>query len=146
MAENPASEPELEPSEQFYFEEVLRLTGREERLTRKPVLTSDQKAAFRALLPEIRQSSRKGLGPRTKRDLFNRLILSLGIKPILQETFDVVFSSADLNNEETVHSNVEQFRTLCMLEFGSFRASAYKHRSRCPQRCRDDGSWPAFFA
>jgi hypothetical protein len=114
-------EPELEPKEQFFLEEVLRLTGREERLARRPVLTTDQKAAFRALLPEIRQSSRKGLGPSSKCDLLNRLILSLGIKPLREATFEVVFSSIDFDDEQAVHSNVEKFRTLCMLEFGSFR-------------------------
>jgi hypothetical protein len=120
MAEAADHSP-LSTDEQFFLEALLKLTGREERLSRSPVLTRDQAAAFQALLPGIKLAGSKGLGARTKCDLFNRLVLSLGIKPISQGTFDTVLSTIDLQSENSVRERVEMFRILCMLEFGSFR-------------------------
>jgi hypothetical protein len=117
-AESPG---ELASDEEFFLGEMLRLTGREDRLQRAPVLTEDQRTAFRAILPAVRESTKRGLDPEAKCDLLNRLLLGLGIKPFGYDLFKVVFENVDMDVEIEVHRNVERFRTIAMLEFGSFR-------------------------
>ncbi|TAK07691.1 hypothetical protein EPO44_03705 [bacterium] len=64
---------------------------------------------------------KQGMDPRAPCDLLNRLLLSLGISPVSVEFFDTVFSEVDFQNLEQVRQNVDNFRTLCMLEYGNFR-------------------------
>lgn len=111
----------LDVEEQQFLEELLRLTGREDRLTRHPLITPEQASHFRALLPELKEATRRGYKTKTKCDLLNRLILGLGIKPMSESMFATVLDTIDLGKVDDLHSKTERFRVLCMLEFGSFR-------------------------
>jgi hypothetical protein len=111
----------LSSEEEFFLSEMLRFTGREDRLTRRPLLTEGQVRAFRAIHPAIRESTKQGLSPDAKCDLMNRMLLGLGIKPFSHALFDIVFRDVELSNEQQVRDQVERFRIVCMLEFGSFR-------------------------
>ena len=111
----------MTPFEEYFLEKVLMMTGREGRLSCSPILTRDQAFAFKALLPELREATRKGLDPAARCDLMNRVLLVLGIKPFSLDLFRVVFERIDLADEAALQRQTERFRALCMLEFGSFR-------------------------
>ncbi len=112
---------DLSPTEEFFLGEILMLTGRENRLARKPILTPIQQTTFCSLLPAILDSKKRGLGTEATCDLFNRLLLGLGIKPVAPPFFKEVFGDVDLADERQFHRQVEKFRIVCMLEFGGFR-------------------------
>lgn len=54
-------------------------------------------------------------------ELVNRLLIMLGIKPISQRFYDLVFGGLDFANLDAVRAAVHKFRMLCMLEYGNFR-------------------------
>ncbi len=113
--------PQLSPEEDFFVRHFLLLTGREDRLERRPLLEDSQLAGIRAVIPLFKQSTQSGVPEKGRCDLFNRILLALAIKPASFLFFQVVFGNVDFSKEEEVKERVEKFRCLCMLEYGSFR-------------------------
>lgn len=111
--------------EKLYLSEILKLTGREERLTRKPLLTEYQEQGFKNVLSSLTDMKAKNRGYSEKCDLFNRSLLILGIKPVKNSFFEVVFENTDFSDINQVKLAVKRFRVIAMLEYGSFRF-AYK--------------------
>jgi hypothetical protein len=100
---------------------LLLMTGREDRLARKPFVEQSQIAGVRAIWPILRSAAEKGVGEQACCDLLNRLLLSLGIMTVSPQFYLTVFDNADFSNLKEIREKVDQFRTLCMLEYGSFR-------------------------
>lgn len=69
------------------FQQLLFMTGREDRLARKPLLQKEQRAAIQAIWPILKSQAKFGKGPRARCDLLNRLLLSLGINPVSIDFF-----------------------------------------------------------
>jgi len=113
--------PVLSSEEEFFVRQFLLLTGREERLDRKPIVEPTQLGGIRAVVPHLKESTQAGTDDRGKCDLFNRLLLSMGIKPADFSFFETVFGNVDFSKENAVEERVKKFRCLCMLEYGSFR-------------------------
>lgn len=111
----------INDEEKAYLKEILRLTGREERLDREPSLTKTQQQGFKAILPHLRGSTHSGRGYKAKCDLLNRALLILGIKPMSHNLFEVVFRDVDFSKLKDVEECVRKFRAICMLEYGNIR-------------------------
>src|SRR5437773_1776354 len=116
-----ATPAELSSDEEFYVRQCLLLTGREDRLERRPLIDASQLSGVRAVVPHLRDSNQAGIDMRGKCDLFNRLLLSLSIKPAEFEFFRTVFANVNFSKEDQVEEQVRKFRGLCKLEYGSFR-------------------------
>ncbi len=114
-----------ETTEMPYLEEILKMTGREERLVRIPILTEFQEQGFKNVLTSMTDKNAKGRNYSAKCDLFNRVLLTLGIKPVKSSFFEVVFENTDFSDIGQVRAAVKRFRIIAMLEYGSFRF-AYK--------------------
>lgn len=119
------NDPTIELDELDYLEEILKLTGREDRLTRNPKLTKTQIEPFKNVLSLLRKSSDEARTVEARFDLFNRLLLTLGIKPSGLPFFKALFEDLDFGNLDTFKERVKLFRCLSMLEYGNFRF-AYK--------------------
>lgn len=112
----------LSRKEEFYVRNLLQLTGRDDRLERDSAITKRQLLGLQAVIPELERAGVKGEGLVIgKCDLFNRLLLTLGIKPVSREFFKHVFGKIDFSQKDSVEEQVEKFRCICMLEYGSFR-------------------------
>jgi hypothetical protein len=114
-----------EDNEKLYLTEILKMTGREERLTRIPLLTEYQKQGFKNVLASLIDKEAQNRDYSAKCDLFNRSLLILGIKPVRKSFFEVVFENTDFSNIDQVKLAIKRFRVIAMLEYGSFRF-AYK--------------------
>jgi len=125
----------LTQEEGRFVEQLLYMTGREDRLSRE--LDPQQIEGVRAIWPCLK-SSRE---PRARCDLLNRLLLTLGIKTISSDFFDTVFQNLDLSDTENTRERVDRFRSLCMLEFGSFRYGYRQFRQGAVVRER----WREYF-
>ncbi len=111
----------IDDDEMAYLKEILRLTGREERLMREPQFTKPQQRGFKAILPHLRMATQSGRGNSAKCDLLNRALLILGIKPIHHDFFDVVFGDIDFSKLGELEDRVRKFRAICMLGYGNIR-------------------------
>jgi len=100
---------------------LLLMTGREDRLSRKPFVEQSQIAGIRAIWPILKSATEGGTDYDARSDLLNRLLLTLGIMTTSPDFFRTVFHDIDFSKFEDVEGRVNQFRTLCMLEYGSFR-------------------------
>jgi len=110
----------LSPEESDIFRSLLYLTGREDRLSRTPLLTKEQTTAIKSSWAIIKEASRTALQPNAMCDLLSRLLLSLGIKPLSYAFYEAIFGDIDLSDITQVKDAVRQFRIICMLEFGNF--------------------------
>jgi hypothetical protein len=119
---------ELSSEESKLLQLLLYMTGREERLSRDPLLQKEQIVGIRAIWPRLREA-RSGATERSVRyDLVNRLLLGLGVNPVSFEFFETVFGNLDFSDLNAFQARVEHFRALCMLEYGSFRYGYKKLR------------------
>ena len=84
--------------EKLYLSEILKLTGGEERLTGKPLLTEYQEQGFKNVLSSLTDMKAKNMGYSEKCDLFNRSLLILGIKPVKNSSIEVVFENTDFSD------------------------------------------------
>ncbi|MCI0557720.1 MAG: hypothetical protein MN733_04440, partial [Nitrososphaera sp.] len=114
-------EESLSEQEKQLLELLLYMTGREERLKRRPLVEKQQLAGIRAIWPILVQSTTKGMESQARCDLLNRLLLTLGIKTVSVHLFEAVFSDIDFSKFEDVRERATRFRILCMLEYGSLR-------------------------
>jgi len=112
----------LSANEEFYVRNLLQLTGRDDRFERDSAISKRQLLGLQAVIPELEKAGVKGEGLVIgKCDLFNRLLLTLGIKPVSREFFEHVFGEVDFSKKDSIEEQVEKFRCICMLEYGSFR-------------------------
>lgn len=100
---------------------LLLMTGREERLARKPWIEQGQIIGIQAIWPTLKTATEKGMKYEARCDLVNRLLLTLGIMTISPQFFQVVFHNANFSKLEDIQTKINLFRTLCMLDYGSFR-------------------------
>ena len=112
---------DLGPEEENVLKLLLLMTGREERLSRVPLVEKTQIAGIRAIWPHLKSATEQGLDDQARSELLNRLLLSLGIKPVSVNFVKTVFHEVTFADLSHLDERVCQFRTLCMLEFGSFR-------------------------
>src|SRR5689334_18914297 len=96
---------------------LLLMTGREDRLARTPLVDESQIAGIQAIWPLLRASRDSGVGDQARSDLVNRLLLSLGITTTSPEFYITIFQNADFSVLNQIRERVDQFRTLCMLEY-----------------------------
>jgi hypothetical protein len=96
---------------------LLFMTGREDRLTHKPIVDDLQLEGVRAIYPQLNAATER----QGRCDLLNRLLLTLGIKTVSPDFVETVFSGVDFGNPAQLAGAVDKFRTLCMLSYGSFR-------------------------
>jgi len=113
--------PELTPEESALLEQLLYLTGREDRLSRTPLVAQEQIAGIRAVWPLLRAAASRALDLSARCDLLNRLLLALGVHPVSVNFFETVFGELDFSDTRALRERVQRFRALCMLEFGNFR-------------------------
>jgi hypothetical protein len=111
----------LVEEESELLKQLLLMTGREDRLARKPFVENAQIAGIRAIWPILKSATEGGRGYEARSDLLNRLLLTLGIMTTSIEFFRTVFRDVDFSKFEDIVNRVNDFRTLCMLEYGSFR-------------------------
>jgi hypothetical protein len=111
----------LTPEETQLLQLLLLMTGREDRLARSPLVEQSQIAGIRAIWPILKSATENGMDYKARCDLLNRLLLSIGIMTVSQEFFNTVFKDVDFSQFQQVSDRVNDFRTLCMLEYGSFR-------------------------
>ena len=104
-----------------YLTEILKLTGREERFERKPILTDEQQTAYSSLISILIDNSNGEISKNAKCDLFDRILLVLGIKPISQSFFDTFLGDVNFSDISDFSKKVGTFRKLCALEYGNFR-------------------------
>jgi hypothetical protein len=119
---------ELTENENDLLEQLLLMTGREDRRKRRPVITNDQLPSIRAICPKLRSAKQDGIPPAARCDLLNRLLLCLSIMPVSQTFFNTVFEDIDFSDGDAFESRVESFRILCMLDYGNFRFGYKKLR------------------
>ncbi len=100
---------------------LLLMTGREDRLSRKPFVEQSQIAGIHAIWPILKSATEGGRDYNARCDLLNRLLLTLGIMTTSADFFRTVFHDIDFSKSEDIERRVNEFRTLCMLEYGSFR-------------------------
>jgi hypothetical protein len=112
---------ELTEPESKLVEILLYMTGKEDRLSRAPIVQREQVAGIRAIWPILKSAGDKAMDPTARADLLNRLLLTLGIVPMSFDFFETVFRSLDFSDFDEFQKRVDLFRTLCMLEYGSFR-------------------------
>jgi hypothetical protein len=119
---------ELTPEESSLLEILLYMTGREERISRKPLVQKEQISGIRAIWPQLKSVAERAMEPGTRCDLLNRLLLGLGVNPISLNFFNTVFDLVDFSHLEKVRERVDLFRALCMLEYDNFRFGYKKFR------------------
>jgi len=56
----------LTPDEDFFIRSFLLLTGREDRLSRRPIVEDHQLAGIRAVVPMLRESTHSGMAEEGK--------------------------------------------------------------------------------
>lgn len=100
---------------------LLHMTGREERLSRDPLLQKEQILCFQAVWPRLKGAKTGAIEPTVRCDLLNRLLLGLGVNPASFEFFTTVFGDIDFSDLNAFEKRVDRFRALCMLEHGNFR-------------------------
>src|SRR3989442_6594775 len=104
------------------------MTGREDRLSRDPLLQKEQIVGIRAVWPRLRGAKTGAMEPRVRCDLLNRLLLGLGVSPVSFEFFETVFGDLDFSDFTRFQKRVDRFRALCMLDYGNFRYGYKKFR------------------
>lgn len=112
---------ELTHEESTLLKLLLYMTGREDRISRKPLVLKEQISGIRAVWPLLKAAAARAIEPHVRCDLLNRLLLGLGVNPVSTDFFKAVFAFTDFANLEEVQRRIDQFRSLCMLEYGSFR-------------------------
>jgi hypothetical protein len=112
---------DLTIEESRLLELLLYMTGREDRLSRKPLVQKEQISGIRAIWPHLRDAAKRAMEPGTRCELMNRLLLGLGVNPISIDFFNTVFDLIDFSNFEEVRKRIDLFRALCMLDYGNFR-------------------------
>ena len=115
------TESEIQTDSEALLEQLFKLTGREDRMDRKPILSSPQEMGYDALFPHLIEALQEGMDKKATCDLLNRILLVLGIKPFSCRFFEVVFNGVDFSKFNIVKDRVDKFRIICMLEYGSFR-------------------------
>lgn len=115
------SSPYLSEEESQIFRALLRLTGREERLTRDPLLYKEEENGLHAIWSQLKNARIKRIDAGGCCDLLNRLLLTLGINPVSETWYNTVFDLVDMSELEKVENRIDDFRILCMLEFGNIR-------------------------
>ncbi len=114
-------EPTLTTEEGQLLELLLYMTGREDRISRKPLVQSEHISGIQAIWPKLKQAAPRAMEPEMRCELMNRLLLGLGISPISSQFFNTVFNGTDFSDSVDFKKRIELFRSLCMLEYGSFR-------------------------
>lgn len=132
---------DLSEEEKKLLTVLFLMTGREDRLSRTPIVEQSQTTGIRAVWPILKAATEKGMDYEARADLLNRLLLSLGIMTTSTSFFNTVFQDVDFSNFEQVQNRVDDFRTLCMLEYGSFRFG-YK---RLRQSVAIEEKWRTYF-
>ncbi len=112
---------DLTPDESELLQWLLYMTGREDRLSKKPLVQKEQIAGIRAIWPQLKSAESRAMEPNMRCDLLNRLLLGLGVNPVSTEFFETVFANVDFSDFTKVRARIELFRSLCMLEYGNFR-------------------------
>jgi hypothetical protein len=112
---------DLTIEESGLLELLLYMTGREDRLSRKPLVQKEQVSGIRAIWPQLRDAAKRAMEPNTRCELMNRLLLGLGVNPISNDFFDTVFGLIDFSYFGDVQERIDRFRSLCMLDYGNFR-------------------------
>jgi hypothetical protein len=119
---------DLTEEENELLKQLLLMTGREDRLSRRPFVEQSQISGIRAIWPILKAATERGTDYNARADLLNRLLLSLGIMTTSPLFFGTVFRDVDFSNFDNIRERVNAFRTLCMLEYGSFRYGYKKLR------------------
>ena len=112
---------DLTPEESILLKLLLYMTGREDRMSRQPLVQKEQVSGIRAIWPKLKSAYDRAMEPRMRCDLMNRLLLGLGINPISDTFFNTVFGGLDFSDLMQFERQVDLFRALCMLEYGNFR-------------------------
>lgn len=142
MSINQIPQDDLPDDVHDLLEQLLLMTGREDRLARRPLVDHDQVPSIRAICPKLRSAKQDGVSPDARCDLFNRLLLNLSIMTVSQQFFNTVFDDADFADDDAVAERVNLFRTLCMLEYGNFRFG-YKQLRRDDVLIKE--KWKSYF-
>src|SRR3984957_3557228 len=112
---------DLTPEESILLKLLLYMTGREDRMSRQPLVQKEQVSGIRAIWPKLKSAYDRAMEPRMRCVLMNRLLLGLGINRISDTFFNTVFGGLDFSDLMQFERQVDLFRALCMLEYGNFR-------------------------
>lgn len=125
------------------FKHLLLMTGREDRRERTvPLVQHHQLPSVHTICSTLRRSAQDDIGTEAQCDLLNRLLLNLSIMPVSQVFFDTVFEETDFSDDDAIEIKIEDFRKLCMLEYGNFRFG-YKKFRQDDKLIRD--KWKLYF-
>ncbi|HEV7743418.1 MAG TPA: hypothetical protein VGO56_00345 [Pyrinomonadaceae bacterium] len=124
---SPSQKPIHAHDEGDFLTQILLLTGREGLLATKLAELEALDSCFHALWSKLKSTkcsklkSAHGQNGEARADLFNRLLLSLGIMSISPQVFRIIFGNVDFSDHKEFETRVNSFRILCMLEYGNFR-------------------------
>lgn len=142
MNNNQIPQDDLPDDVRDLLEQLLLMTGREDRLARRPLVDHDQVPSIRAICPKLRSAKQDSTSLDARCDLFNRLLLNLSIMTVSQQFFNTVFDETDFANDDAIAERVNSFRVLCMLEYGNFRFG-YKQLRRDDALIKE--KWKLYF-
>src|SRR6266446_6427347 len=111
----------LTKKEQKWLKQFLLMAGREDPPAGYSSFGRAQIRHIQNVLSKLLESKANGISIRARRNLLNKLLLSLGIKTVSQQFFNTVFEDTDFLNFKALGKAVGSFRTVCMLEYGNFR-------------------------
>jgi hypothetical protein len=120
---------ELSPEESNFLQLLLYMTGREDRLSRDPLLQKEQIVGIKNIWPRLKGAKTGAMEPTVRCDLLNRALLGLGVNPVCFEFFEIVFGDLDFSDSDRFKERVNRFRALCMLKYGNFRFGYKKFRN-----------------
>lgn len=118
-----AKTDDLPSDDKDYLMEFLRVSGREDRALRGQLPLPNQDLGFRRILGYLKSSKERNETEYARYDLFNQILLILGIKPVEYDFFNDLFGDIDFSNLDDIKSCVRKFRTVAMLVYGNLRFS-----------------------